>query len=233
MKNEETAAERRRPGSRARVLRFFLAALITAGVAVVPTMAVAASSGASQSTDGEVAASSKVGSGKADASKAADSSAADTSDGVVDSSGCTACHTKAAASAEDPACLVSKHSDLDCIVCHDSTDEAFQKVHDKASDPSKADKVKQLKKTEVSSDICLACHDRAALVEATEDLSLLTDIKGTTVNPHDLPQVSNHEDIACDDCHKMHSDEDAETTAPNVCLSCHHTGAYECGTCHE
>lgn len=148
---------------------------------------------------------------------------------------CAGCHTAEAESLDDEDTLYARHAafDLACAACHDDA-ESLEKVH---SDLSKARFMpKRLKKTEVSSEVCLTCHDQDKLAEATADLDLLTDDAGTTVNPHALPDTRSgaHDQIVCASCHGMHDEEDAvEKTARNQCLTCHHANVYECYTCHD
>ena len=52
------------------------------------------------------------------------------------------------------------------------------------------------------------------------------------VNPHDLPEGADHAKIDCLDCHTAHKAQEASETALNTCTGCHHTGVFECGTCH-
>ncbi len=74
---------------------------------------------------------------------------------------------------------------------------------------------------------------RTALIAATADSTVLTDEKGTTVNPHDLPAVEDHASINCIDCHKGHSSDTIEVSAMKACTLCHHENVFECYTCHE
>lgn len=130
--------------------------------------------------------------------------------------------------AADAASLIEVHSALACVACHD--DEQLAELHEGATVDDKMPK--KLKKTEVSEELCLTCHDSEQLAEATADRTILTDDDGTVVNPHDLPDVSDHDPITCISCHVVHGDETVEETAPAKCLSCHHENVYECGTCH-
>jgi hypothetical protein len=121
---------------------------------------------------------------------------------------------------------------MECAQCH-SDEAALTAAHKNKTSSSK--QPTRLKKTAVSEDVCLSCHDTASLAAATIGSAILTDGDGTTVNPHGLPATENHvENITCSSCHKMHG----ETTgvadeAVKACKSCHHTGIYTCGTCHE
>ena len=92
---------------------------------------------------------------------------------------------------------------------------------------------KKLKNTSVSDDACLSCHENDHTAEATADVTALTDLNGTMVNPHDIPQTEQHEkNITCSSCHTMHSDDSIEDEAVTLCQSCHHRDVYECDTCH-
>lgn len=80
---------------------------------------------------------------------------------------------------------------------------------------------------------CASCHSLDDIREATKDSAVLTDVNGTVVNPHDLPEVAEHAEVVCASCHKTHAV--AESTAKNAaraCASCHHADVYECYTCH-
>lgn len=157
---------------------------------------------------------------------------------------CTACHKKEAAAAEElkgagttessdaPTSLVETHAALDfaCSTCH-YDEETLSALHES---PNPKKKVRRLKHTEVAEELCLSCHDAAALAEATQDLGLLVDKEGLEVNPHDLPDVEGHADLSCTSCHAAHEasvlrDEAVET----CCTNCHHASVFACGTCHQ
>lgn len=117
---------------------------------------------------------------------------------------------------------------FECATCHIES-EGLEKGHKKLNSGKEATR---LKKSEVDASICLTCHQPEKLVEATADYTGLTDTKGTTVNPHELPKVGNHETIQCFNCHQVHSEKAITETAIAACNSCHHAGVFECGTCH-
>lgn len=80
---------------------------------------------------------------------------------------------------------------------------------------------------------CTTCHNLDDVKAATEDSTVLTDINGTVVNPHDLPAIEDHAGITCASCHKTHEvSESTEKSAKRTCASCHHADVYECYTCH-
>lgn len=144
-------------------------------------------------------------------------------------SDCTVCHVHEEVSCDDEKALASKHAVLTCTDCH--TDEkGLTKAHKKAKEGTA--QAKRLKKSEVPPETCLTCHTQEDLVKATAKVEVLTDTEGTTVNPHDLPAVVEHEGVSCASCHYMHRDKDALEAAPAVCNGCHHDGVYECFTCH-
>lgn len=117
---------------------------------------------------------------------------------------------------------------FECTTCHIES-EGLEKAHKKLNSGKEATR---LKRSAVDDSICLTCHQPEKLVEATADYTGLTDTKGTTVNPHELPKVANHKTIQCVDCHQVHSEKAITETAIAVCNSCHHAGVFECGTCH-
>lgn len=117
---------------------------------------------------------------------------------------------------------------FECATCHIES-EGLEKGHKKLNSGKEATR---LKKSEVDASICLTCHQPEKLVEATADYTGLTDTKGTTVNPHELPKVGNHETIQCFNCHQVHSEKAITETAIAACNSCHHAGVFECNTCH-
>ena len=118
---------------------------------------------------------------------------------------CTACHKKEAAAAEElkgagttessdaPTSLVETHAALDfaCSTCH-YDEETLSALHES---PNPKKKVRRLKHTEVAEELCLSCHDAAALAEATQDLGLLVDKEGLESQP-DLPDVSTPTSLA-------------------------------------
>ena len=146
---------------------------------------------------------------------------------------CSMCHATEHSSLTDAAYLLANgHSDMQCTECHTDTG-TLTDVHSKvtASDTKGA---KRLKKTEVTKETCLSCHEADYTPEATASVTALTDSEGTTVNPHDLPTTSpDHATILCADCHTMHSTDTVEESAQSTCLGCHHQNVYECGTCHD
>lgn len=142
---------------------------------------------------------------------------------------CTSCHVNEEKAFDDEKCLAAKHAALECTVCH--TDEkGLAKGHKKAKEG--VAEVKRLKKSEVGKDVCLTCHKQEDLASATAKLDVLTDKEGTTVNPHEVPDVPEHEGVSCASCHYMHRDKTAPEAAPAVCDGCHHDGVYKCFTCH-
>ncbi|MDR1422484.1 MAG: cytochrome c3 family protein [Coriobacteriales bacterium] len=117
---------------------------------------------------------------------------------------------------------------FDCMTCHNDR-AGLTSAHEEVIIGDKAPT--RLWETEVATETCTAsgCHDdEAARREATAGLTLLTDTKGTTVNPHDLPTGEGHSGFTCSSCHKGHAASEPE----KFCTSCHHERVYECGTCH-
>lgn len=151
-------------------------------------------------------------------------------------SDCMTCHeTQAQASADSNCFLVAtdQHSSLTCTSCHDD-ESGLTKAHDGVKYGDK--EPKRLKSTTTDSDECISCHGSyEELAAKTADSTVLTDSKGTTVNPHEVVGLNDKhsESIECTSCHQPHSGETAAEGASDTCLSCHHTGVYECYTCHD
>ena len=78
---------------------------------------------------------------------------------------------------------------------------------------------------------CISCHnDIAALTTVHQNGDMTGDTNGTHVNPHDVIGLTpGHDDITCASCHSEHV---ASASAAQTCVACHHTGVYECNTCH-
>ena len=74
----------------------------------------------------------------------------------------------------------------------------------------------KLRKTEVDPAACESCHTLSEVATKTADLSLLTDDNGKTVNPHDMPETEQHENVTCASCHDMHSSSSPVDDAPAV-----------------
>ncbi len=143
---------------------------------------------------------------------------------------CTVCHSKELENMQIEGFTGYNHRDLACTQCHD--DEAELAAAHEEYSVRQASRVVALVNTTVDEAICFSCHgSREELAAATADSTVLVDENGTVVNPHDLPEGSQH-DIACGSCHKMHNDLTTEQTAQNTCLTCHHANVYECNTCH-
>jgi hypothetical protein len=148
-------------------------------------------------------------------------------------SDCKSCHVAEVESASGTACTYSLHTGVECTTCHTDDGGLLAKGHESyatAKQPTK------LKRTDVASGTCTTpgCHNADEIKAITAGLTVLTDTNGTTINPHDLPQTEGHDSsVTCSSCHKMHKEGPIEESAQKTCLSCHHAGVYECGTCHE
>lgn len=116
-----------------------------------------------------------------------------------------------------------------CITCHEDSKE-LETAHKRLNSGKEATR---LKRTSVSDELCRTCHETKGLAKQTVDCKYLTDDNGTTVNPHGLPETSDHASISCMSCHQAHeTKESLVQTARDVCANCHHANVYECGTCH-
>ena len=149
-------------------------------------------------------------------------------------SDCGMCHAAEQASMADSACPMGIHAQegTECITCHVDSGE-MKAAHDGATIDG-AEKATRLRKTKIDEAVCLSCHNsQEELAEKTTASAVLTDSKGTNVNPHALPDGEGHADIDCTSCHSLHSDEMITETAPEYCEGCHHKNVYQCNTCHE
>ncbi|MEG0503212.1 MAG: cytochrome c3 family protein [Raoultibacter sp.] len=147
---------------------------------------------------------------------------------------CATCHSTEDASMTNAAmgaAMHAKDAQATCMTCH--TDEKkLATAHEgkTASDPSP----KKLKKTTVDVATCQSagCHDlsKEEMLALTASDTQLIDTNGTHVNPHDvIGKTEGHADITCSNCHNMHTE---STNPADSCITCHHSGVYECGTCH-
>lgn len=147
---------------------------------------------------------------------------------------CSTCHTIESDSAKDASSFTGIHQQqgLTCTGCH--TDEAaLKKAHESARKTDTAPSaLKQTKfvDADCSNESChvLAPEDFIALTATSDQL---TDDKKTRVNPHEVATMTpGHIEagMTCADCHDAHKSK----TAFDYCLSCHHEGVFECGTCH-
>lgn len=123
------------------------------------------------------------------------------------------------------------HPQAECLDCH-IADEAFGKSHkDKTADDRMP---KKLRRSDVTTEKCQECHGTYEdLAELTEDVEVLTDSKGTCVNPHAAVALTEEHDGAfdCFSCHGVHKP--VEDVKDEACLRCHHEDVFECGTCHN
>lgn len=144
---------------------------------------------------------------------------------------CVACHSRIIDESGNTIGLYSSHGSFTCFDCHN--DPVLAELHEDA-DEAKGQKVRKLKKTEVTVPNCSACHDQESLAEALISSTVLTDANGTCVNPHAIPQIEPHQIISCFNCHAIHTeDSNVDKAAQKTCASCHHANVYECGTCHS
>ena len=150
---------------------------------------------------------------------------------VHDAAGSAAADEAGEATSRTEASFQALHAGFGCATCH--ADAKLGELH---TDVTADDKMpKRLKKSSIEKDLCLTCHDAEKLVEDAKGCEALTDDNGTVVNPHDLPDVADHDPITCIDCHVMHKDGDEPVgdVAKAKCISCHHENVFECGTCHN
>lgn len=90
----------------------------------------------------------------------------------------------------DSTCTASNHANLSCTDCHSEV-EGLATVHQETK-KSKPGKINRLDYP-VSEETCFGCHEsKEALAERTADCTVLTDSKGTVVNPHAIPENEGH-----------------------------------------
>lgn len=150
---------------------------------------------------------------------------------------CSVCHDKQCSAGSEPGTTLGAfHEGLgnDCSSCHDSA--TLAEIHEQHGDSGRTPT--KLRYSEVTDEQCLACHGSyESLAEKTAGTADLTDTNGKTVNPHDLPQSTvageGHDTIKCVSCHNVHVVADCAEQAETTCRGCHHSGVFECGTCHE
>ena len=160
---------------------------------------------------------------------AEDAGAADVGDAAKPASK-DAAASEPTAAGTDPLPLAAVHQAVPCTGCH-SDEKALSTVHDGVTADSKLPK--RLRKAKIDEALCLGCHGSYEdLAEKTADCTVLTDSAGTVVNPHDLPEGADHAKIDCLDCHTAHKVQEVSEATLNTCTGCHHTGVFECGTCH-
>jgi hypothetical protein len=142
---------------------------------------------------------------------------------------CSECHSKYVTSMTDVALLSYAHVEAgedNCINCHSDVD-SMAKKHENILIG------KPIKQQTYPQEFCLVCHGTyAGLVKLTASSTVLKDLNGTVVNPHDIPQTPEHinnQINECYKCHKVHQPYDAY----DYCVGCHHEQVFECGTCHE
>jgi hypothetical protein len=149
-------------------------------------------------------------------------------------SDCTPCHGKETGSFTNTQMLASMHTVVqsDCTTCHTDTDAVGAAHAGVLLGDTKGASV--LKKTVVTESACSSCHDQGTITSAAAASTILTDSEGTVVNPHALPDIPDHADITCVNCHAVHKSTGLEKTASRTCDSCHHAKVYiPCDTCHE
>ncbi len=145
---------------------------------------------------------------------------------------CSVCHAAQQSSLDSEATSAgfhAAHAQAACTSCHND-EAALSSAHVNAT----ADKAKplSLKKTTVTCQTS-GCHDIShdEMLALTADITELTDIEGTMVNPHDvIGKTEGHSEITCYTCHQQHDGDDI--LAEETCISCHHQGVYTCNTCH-
>ncbi|WP_270297435.1 cytochrome c3 family protein [Eggerthella sinensis] len=149
-------------------------------------------------------------------------------------SNCAQCHDVEAGSLDDASCLAATHGNegLECVDCHTGESE-LSAAHEGAT--ASETMPKKLKKTRVEDNACTPCHGSYEEIAAATPDALVTDSRGTALNPHEAPGLTEgHEgNLACASCHTMHRASNAASDAHDACMNCHHEDVFECGTCHS
>jgi hypothetical protein len=151
-------------------------------------------------------------------------------------SDCTTCHT-AESSAQDPTAPALYHEEeegVECVTCHTASESELTQVHEGTTATDKMPA--RLKKTKVSDEACLSCHETGELATLTQASTALTDDNGLVVNPHDRPENSSHVNIVCTDCHQQHQPKaEIAKNSMATCTTCHHERVFGCGAsvCHD
>ena len=130
-----------------------------------------------------------------------------------ESTDCGACH------ATQKAAHVVGHETVACVDCH-SDSASLEKAHANVTLEDTAG-AKRLKSTKVEMEACLACHAADYTPEAVAGFTGCVGAGGAVTNPHDLPQIIDHEDIRCSSCHPEHSGLTPAEVAPQLCENCH------------
>jgi predicted CXXCH cytochrome family protein len=148
-------------------------------------------------------------------------------------SDCSTCHLSAEDSRKDTAVLASntEHATADCVTCHEDESGLSEAHKDATSAPTQ--EITRLRKSDISNESCLSCHDSAEIAQLTVASTALTDKDGTVVDPHNLPVNDNHATINCGSCHTMHKPAAVNEDAYKLCAGCHHQEIFTgCETCH-
>lgn len=92
---------------------------------------------------------------------------------------------------------------------------------------------RQWVKEPINDSLCLRCHKDELSFPLPSEIDLV-DSEGARISAHNIPESPSHESIRCIDCHQNHAvqEEPASETALQLCESCHHTGVFECNSCH-
>ncbi len=140
---------------------------------------------------------------------------------------CALCHPSESETTATDLCEI-RQSEGTCLSCH-ASESALRTVHELPFDSQSPTK---LKDTAVDSGMCAECHGVGGPDPAEAAQVMLTDTEGTSIDPHNLPEAGDHNEIECLDCHKTHQPS-VEDSAQALCESCHHQGVFECYTCHS
>jgi hypothetical protein len=144
------------------------------------------------------------------------------------SSDCSICHAKYVQSIKNDKLLMSTHAKAgasQCTSCHE--EDALKQSHANVTGPSPMMKARRYPK-----EFCLRCHGTLEdLAKKTATSKVLTDTKGRTINPHNLPKTPAHAKAGdCANCHRMHK---SPVDALNYCFGCHHKREFACNECHS
>lgn len=137
-------------------------------------------------------------------------------------SNCAVCHQPYVDSMKNDKMLLSKHAAVagNCFSCH--KEDALATAHAKVKGPPS----KLFRQRKPPNDMCTKCHGSYdGLMEKTKNSTAFKTTQNVAINPH----KTNHGQVECFNCHKMHKDK----PPIEYCYGCHHPRQLSnCKDCH-